>query len=70
MFASLIKNIAEFAGQVVGEAVHQVGETVSAIAEIPDAFSKGYEDELFKVNPKDTTETPLASTPPTDTPAE
>lgn len=61
MFGSLIKNIAEFAGQVVGEAVHQVGETVSAIADIPSAFSDGYEKELFKEAPKPT------ETPKTDT---
>ena len=56
MFGSLIKNIAEFAGQVVGEAVHQVGETVSAIADIPSAFSDGYEKELFKSGEKEASE--------------
>lgn len=56
MFGSLIKNIAEFAGQVVGEAVHQVGETVSAIADIPSAFSDGYEKELFKSGEKEAPE--------------
>lgn len=56
MFGSLIKNIAEFAGQVVGEAVHQVGETVSAIADIPSAFSDGYEKELFKAGEKEASE--------------
>jgi hypothetical protein len=30
MFGSLIKSIAEFTGQIVGETVHQVGEAVSA----------------------------------------
>lgn len=70
MFGSIIKFVAETAGQIIGEVAHQVGEIGTAITEIPDAFSKGYEDELFKTNPKDTTETPLASTPPTDTPAE
>ena len=68
MFGSIIKFVAETTGQIIGEVAHQVGEIGTAITEIPDAFSKGYEDELFKTNPKDTTETP--STPPTDTPAE
>lgn len=66
MFGNLIKSIAEFTGQIVGEAVHQVGETVSAIAEIPDAFSKGYNEELFKESPKPTE----TSKTDTETPAE
>ena len=66
MFGSIIKFVAETTGQIVGETVHQVGEMVSAITEIPDAFIKGYEDELFKET-KDATETPST---PTDTSAE
>ena len=46
---------------------HQVGEIGTAITEIPDAFSKGYDEELFKTNTKDTTETPSAQTQPTET---
>ena len=69
MFGSIIKFVAETTGQIIGEVAHQVGEIGTAITEIPDAFSKGYEDELFKTT-KDTTETPLAPTPPTDVSAE
>ena len=64
MFGSIIKFVAETTGQIIGEVAHQVGEIGTAIAEIPEAFTKGYDDELFKAKPKDTTETP------TDTPAE
>ena len=70
MFGSIIKFVAETTGQIIGEVAHQVGEIGTAISEIPDAVRKGYEDELFKANPKDTTKTPLAPTPPTDTSAE
>ena len=69
MFGSIIKFVAETTGQIIGEVAHQVGEIGTAITEIPDAFSKGYEDELFKAT-KDATETPLAPTQPTDTSAE
>ena len=69
MFGTIIKFVAETTGQIIGEVAHQVGEIGTAITEIPEAFSKGYEDELFKAT-KDATETPLAPTPPTDTPAE
>jgi len=48
MFGSLIKFVAETTGQIVGEAAHQVSETTKAISEIPEAFSKGYDEELFK----------------------
>ena len=58
MFGSIIKFVAETTGQIIGEVAHQVGEIGTAITEIPDAFSKGYDEELFKTNPKDTTETP------------
>lgn len=63
MFGSLIKSIAEFTGQVVGETFHQAGEVVSAIASIPEEFSKGYDKELFDAKAKpdepktDTTDT-------------
>ena len=61
MFGSLIKSIAEFTGQVVGETMHQTGEVFSAIASIPDEFSKGYDKELFQAKPDepktDTTDT-------------
>lgn len=63
MFGSIIKFVAETTGQIIGEVAHQIGETLTAITEIPDAFSKGYDEELFKANPKD-------STPPKDTSAE
>ena len=64
MFGTIIKFVAETTGQIIGEVAHQVGEIGTAISEIPDAVIKGYEDELFKTKPKDTTETP------TDTSAE
>lgn len=53
MFGSIIKFVAETTGQIIGEVAHQVGEIGTAITEIPDAFSKGYDEELFKTN-KDT----------------
>ena len=68
MFRSIINFVAETTGQIIGEIAHQAGEIGTAISEIPDAVRKGYEDELFKANPKDTTKIP--TTPPTDTPAE
>ena len=67
MFGSIIKFVAETTGQIIGEVAHQVGEIGTAITEIPDAFSKGYDEELIKTNPKDTTETPSAQTQPTET---
>lgn len=67
MFGSIIKFVAETTGQIIGEVAHQVGEIGTAITEIPDAFSKGYDEELFKTNTKDTTETPSAQTQPTET---
>ena len=67
MFGTIIKFVAETTGQIIGEVAHQVGEIGTAIAEIPEAFTKGYDDELFKANPKDITKTPSA---PTDTSAE
>ena len=70
MFGSIIKFVAETTGQIIGEVAHQVGEIGAAIGEIPEAFTKGYDDELFKANPKDTTKTPSTPTPPTDTSAE
>ena len=54
MFGSIIKGIAEFTGKIVGETTHQIGETLTAISEIPEAFSKGYDEELF--NSKDSNE--------------
>ena len=54
MCGSLIKSIAEFTGQVVGETMHQTGEVFSAIASIPDEFSKGYDKELFQAKPDET----------------
>ena len=61
MFGSLIKSIAEFTGQVVGETFHQAGEVVSAIASIPEEFSKGYDKELFDAKVK-TDETKTSDT--------
>ena len=58
MFGSIIKFVAETTGQIIGEVAHQVGEIGTAITEIPDAFSKGYNEELFKEAPKKDDETP------------
>ena len=47
MFGTFIKFVAETAGQIVGEVAHQTSEVASAIASIPEEFSKGYDKELF-----------------------
>lgn len=52
MFGSLIKFVAETTGQIIGEVAHQVSEIGTAITEIPDAFSKGYDKELFHSQPQ------------------
>ena len=57
MFGTLIKFIAETAGQIVGEVAHQTSEVASAIAAIPEEFSKGYDKELFQTKPETPTET-------------
>ena len=61
MFGSIIKFVAETTGQIIGEVAHQVGEIGTAITEIPHAFSKGYEEEIFKAKPKTPSETPTES---------
>ena len=61
MFGSLIKFVAETTGQIIGEAAHQIGSVATAITEIPDAFTAGYEKELFNTKPSDT---PDEETPP------
>jgi hypothetical protein len=58
MFGSLIKFVAETTGQIVGEVAHQIGEVATAITEIPDAFTTGYEKELFNTKPDSDEETP------------
>lgn len=57
MFGTFIKFVAETAGQIVGEVAHQTSEVASAIASIPEEFSKGYDKELFHAKP----ETPSSS---------
>lgn len=60
MFGTIIKFIAETTGQIVGEVAHQTSEVASAIASIPEEFSKGYDKELFHVTkPETPTETPV-----------
>lgn len=59
MFGSFIKFVAETAGQIVGEVAHQTSEVASAIASIPEEFSKGYDKELFHAKPETPTETPV-----------
>lgn len=51
MLGSLVKFVAETTGQIVGEVAHQIGEIGTAITEIPDAFLKGYDKELFNSKP-------------------
>ena len=57
MFGSLIKLVAETTGQIVGEIAHQIGEVGTAITEIPQAFSDGYDKELFNTKHTDETQT-------------
>lgn len=47
MFGTIIKFVAETTGQIVGEIAHQIGEVGTAITEIPQAFTDGYDKELF-----------------------
>ena len=61
MFKTIITGIFEVAGKVIGEAAHQTGQIAEAIAEIPEAFQRGYENELFDKN-KETTATPTQDT--------
>ena len=44
--------MAETTGQIVGETVHQIGEVATSLSEIPEAFSRGYEKELFDKSDK------------------
>lgn len=62
MFGSIIKLIAETAGQIVGEVAHQTSEVASAVASIPDEFSKGYDKELFQAKPDAETKTDSTNT--------
>ena len=52
MFGSFIKFVAETTGQIVGEVAHQIGEIGTAVIEIPEQFSNGYDKELFHTKPK------------------
>lgn len=52
MLSWLIRETSEALGKVVGETAHQIGETYEAIKDIPDAFEKGYDEEIFKADPK------------------
>lgn len=54
MFSTLF----EYTGKLVGEIVHQTGKAVNDITDIPAAFAKGYEEEMFTAS----TETPVAPT--------
>lgn len=62
----MLSTIAGWAGQVIGETVHQADRALGAawdgtkavaedVMDIPSAFAQGYEDELFESTP--TTET-------------
>lgn len=65
MFGSIIKFVAETTGQILGETAHQIGAIGTAITEIPDAFSKGYDKELFQTKPEASNETQTDSDTPT-----
>lgn len=63
----MFSTIAKYTGQLVGETIHQtselvtgtgnlVSETFEDICEIPSAFVKGYEEEIFESKPKQPTE--------------
>jgi len=39
--------IADALGRVIGETAHQLDKAVDDIIAIPEAFSKGYDEELF-----------------------
>ena len=60
MFSTLF----EYTGKLVGELAHQTGKAVDDIIDIPSAFAKGYNDELFTA-----TETPVEVVEPTPEPA-
>jgi hypothetical protein len=58
----MISWLAETLGQVVGETVHQTGKAINGtvdlvkeaaedISNIPEAFAKGYDEELFNSKP-------------------
>lgn len=44
----MISSLFKFAGQVIGEVVHQTGNVLEDIANIPEALMQGYEEELFE----------------------
>lgn len=43
----MISSIFKFAGQVIGEVVHQADVLIEDIKNIPEAIATGYEEELF-----------------------
>lgn len=43
----MISSLFKFAGQIIGETVHQLDVIVEDIKNIPDAIAKGYDEELF-----------------------
>ena len=43
----MISSLFKFAGQVIGEVVHQADVLIEDIKNIPDAIAAGYEEELF-----------------------
>ena len=47
----MISSLFIFAGQVIGEIVHQVDVVIEDIKTIPDAIDAGYEEELFEKKP-------------------
>ena len=47
----MISSLFKFAGQVIGEVVHQADVLIEDIKNIPDALAQGYEEELFEKKP-------------------
>ena len=55
----MFSTIAKYTGKLIGETIHQTGELVTGtgnvlsetfddICDMPSAFSKGYEEEIFE----------------------
>ena len=54
----MISSLFKFAGQIIGEVVHQADVVIEDIKNIPDAIAAGYEEELFTKKPTPTPEVP------------
>lgn len=47
----MISSLFKFAGQIIGEVVHQVDVVIEDVKNIPSAIAQGYEEELFEKKP-------------------